>query len=177
MTSQEEMPDGFPESTYATLANVEASVNSLARDILSVPPSGAAAMMAVRMVEALVEASEQIDLSTHHVLHGGMYSRTIHLDGGTIITGALIKIPTLLVFSGNAYVLIGTEWVDFEGYGVIPASAGRKQAFVARTPVDLTMIFPTQAKTVEEAEREFTDDADRLMSRRSTRDVVVITGE
>lgn len=121
--------------------------------------------------------TEQIDLATEHILHGGMYARTIRLQPGVIITGALIKIPTLLIFKGHADVLLGDEWVEMEGSCVLCGIAGRKQVFVTRSDTELTMIFPTQAKTVEEAEAEFTDEADRLMSRRSARDVVVITGE
>jgi hypothetical protein len=39
------------------------------------------------------------------------------------------------------------------------------------------MLFPTKAKTVEEAEAEFTDEADRLLSRHQEfQDLVTITG-
>jgi hypothetical protein len=46
---------------------------------------------------------------------------------------------------------------------------------VSRSPVLITMMFPTKARTIEEAEREFTDDADRLLSRRQNANTVVIT--
>ena len=49
-------------------------------------------------------------------------------------------------------------------------------ATIADTRV--TMIFPTTARTVEEAEAEFTEEADGLCSRRDpTSNHVVITGE
>jgi hypothetical protein len=38
------------------------------------------------------------------------------------------------------------------------------------------MIFRTDAKTVEQAEAEFTDEAEALMSRRNDNDTVTITG-
>jgi hypothetical protein len=60
---------------------------------------------------------------------------------------------------------------------VIPASAGRKQVFVSRSTVTITMLFPTLARTVEEAEAEFTDEAAGLLSRRQDANTVVITGE
>ena len=41
---------------------------------------------------------------------------------------------------------------DLCGYHVIPASAGRKQVFVAHADTDLTMLFPSHAATVEDAE-------------------------
>jgi hypothetical protein len=144
---------------------------------MSIPPATPEILAKLDDVQSKLLVDEQLDLATEHVLHGGMYARTLRLAPGVIITGALIKIPTLLVFKGHADMLVGDEWIELMGYGVIPASAGRKQVFVTHSPVELTMLFPTQAKTVEEAEAEFTDDAERLLSRRSTRDIVVITGE
>ena len=41
-----------------------------------------------------------------------------------------------------------------------------KQIFISKTPVIITMTFPTSAKTIEEAEREFTDEHELLLSRR-----------
>lgn len=125
------------------------------------------------MLEYLAEVQErmlrltQADLPTEHVLHGGMYARTVRLAQDTVITGALIKLATVLVVNGHAMVLVGEGWIEMAGFNVIPASAGRKQVFVALGPVEITMIFPTQAKTVAEAEEEFTDEADMLLSRRA----------
>ena len=150
---------------------------SLMKPFASIPATSAEALEKIDDVQSKLLAAEQIDLATEHILHGGMYSRTIRLQPGVIITGALIKIPTMLIFKGHADVLLGDEWVEMNGSCVICGSAGRKQVFVTRSETELTMIFPTKAKTVEEAEAEFTDEAGRLMSRRSTRDVVVITGE
>jgi len=40
------------------------------------------------------------------------------------------------------------------------------------------MVFATKAQTVEEAEDEFTDEADRLLSRNaSAKNSIIITGE
>lgn len=150
---------------------------SLMAPLLHIAAASADSLVKLRAAESALSQTPQLDISTEHVLHAGMYARTVRLAPGVIITGALIKISTLLVFNGHADVLIGDEWAEVNGYGVIVALAGRKQVFVTRSQVELTMIFPTQAKTVEEAEAEFTDEVDRLMSRRSTRDVVVITGE
>jgi hypothetical protein len=57
-------------------------------------------------------------------------------------------------------------WHELVGYNVIQASAGRKQIYVTREETAITMIFPSNAKTVEEAEEEFTDEAEMLLSRR-----------
>lgn len=105
-------------------------------------------------------------LPTKHVLHAGMYARTIVVPAGLAITGALVKIPTVLLVNGDAYVTIGEGVQRLTGYNVIPASAGRKQAFSAISDTYITMAFATAARTVEEAEREFTDQAAQLFSRR-----------
>jgi hypothetical protein len=123
-------------------------------------------------------AVPQCELQTEHLFHGGMYARTIRIPSGVVLTGALIKIPTLLILNGYAEILTGeNEWAQINGYGVIPGSAGRKQVIITRGPVEMTMLFPTQAKTVEEAEREFTDEWEKLMSRNSHSDILQVTGE
>jgi hypothetical protein len=50
---------------------------------------------------------------------------------------------------------------------VIQASAGRKQIYVTTEPTEITMVFPSSAKTVEEAEDEFSDESANLLSRRA----------
>lgn len=130
----------------------------------------------VRDLEAQALALPQVDITTHHALHGGMYSRTICIPAGVMLTGAEIKIATMLVINGHVRATLGESTVDFVGHNVIPASAGRKQAFLALTNTYLTMIFPSCAQSIEEAEREFTDESDRLFSRKGE-NVVTITGE
>ena len=123
-------------------------------------------------------ALPQLEVKTEHVIHGGMYSRTIKLDAGVVLVGALIKVSTMLVVSGKTAVFTGANWIELEGQHVIPARAGRKQIFVTRAETSITMTFRTDAKTVEQAEQEFTDEAELLMSRQdSDGDTVTITGE
>lgn len=120
----------------------------------------------------------QVSIETDHVIHGGMYSRTILVKAGIAISGALIKVPTVLILNGHAMVTIGDETVELAGHHVLAASAGRKQAFLAVADTWLTMVFASDATCVEAAEHEFTDDADRLMSRDpSAINTVTITGE
>lgn len=128
-------------------------------------------------VQDVLMNTPQIALMTEHVIHGGMYARTVRLDPGTIISGALVKVPTMLIVNGHARVFVADGWNEILGYNVLPASAGRKQLFVALSPVEITMVFPTSAKTVEEAENEFTDEADLLLSRRKGLDLTTVTGE
>lgn len=130
----------------------------------------------VRELEERALTAPQVEVETWHVLHAGMYARTIRIPAGVVLTGALIKRATLLVFHGHASVFIGDGEIELAGHHVIPASAGRKQAFIAHAVTDLTMLFPTTAATVEEAEAEFTDEADRLLSRHGVNHIT-ITGE
>jgi hypothetical protein len=82
-------------------------------------------------------------------------------------TSVLIKIPTLLIVHGDCAVLAGEKWQELSGYNVIAASAHRIQAYVTFGETEITMIFPSQAQTVGEAEKEFTDEWADLLSNRS----------
>jgi hypothetical protein len=93
------------------------------------------------------------------------------MPAGCLITGALIRIPTMLIFSGELVAYIGGDTIALNGYNVVPASANRKQAFYAVTNSYLTMLFATDAKTIEDAESEFTDEANLLMSRQQNGEV------
>lgn len=143
-----------------------------------IPAMSGEAIARVAMLERQLLALPQTPLETQHVLHAGLYSRTLLLPAGEVMTGALIKIATLLIVQGDTLVLIEGETRRITGYAVLPAAAGRKQAFLAIADTHITMIFPTAARSVVAAEREFTDEADRLASRRPDhRNIVVITGE
>jgi hypothetical protein len=143
----------------------------------SVPAMSASDVQKVGRLEASLRDMEQVPIQTTHHFHAGVYARTIRIPKGVVITGALIRIPTMLILSGHASVFVGGDTIELRGYHVLPASAGRKQVFLAHTDTDLTMIFPSCAKTVEEAEAEFTDETDLLMSREQQENLIIITGE
>lgn len=105
------------------------------------------------------------NIKTDHLFHAGMYARTITVPADNAIVGVLIKIPTLLIVSGDCMMLNGMRWVNVSGYNVIAAMSDRKQVFVAVKDTSITMIFPTLSKTVSEAEAEFTDEHESLISR------------
>ena len=132
-----------------------------------IAPMSVEAIDKVRELEAMALDLPQVPIRTGHVLHAGLYARTIVIPAGVMLTGALVKIPTVLIAEGEAMAYIGTDQpMRLRGYSVIAAAAGRKQAFLALSDLHLTMIFPTAAKTVEAAEWEFTDEAEALLSRR-----------
>lgn len=143
-----------------------------------VPAMTSAAIAKVQKLQDEILKLPQIVLDTDHVIHGGMYARTITMPKGIVLAGALIKVPTTLIVNGSCRVFLGDDAVDLHGYHVLAASAGRKQAFVAFEETQLTMIFATDAKTVTEAEEQFTDEADLLMSRLDDAvNTINITGE
>ena len=156
----------------------------MGKDLLKPIPSSASlspntpeSISAIERVTEAFLATPQLELMTEHVLHGGMYARTIRMPAGYALAGALIKIPTILIINGDAGVWGNDGWRRVQGYTVLAGSAGRKMLCFCKSAVEMTMIFPTKAKTVDEAEREFTDDWERLVSRKSTSDIFIITGE
>ena len=134
-------------------------------------------LFAVRELEAQILAMEQVPIRTHHQIHGGIYTRTICIPKGVAMTGALLKIATTLIISGDLTIYTGFESVRVTGFTVFPGSAGRKQAVYAHADTWASMCFPTQATSIEEAEKEFTDEWEILGSKNSTSDQVIITGE
>ena len=152
-------------------------MRSLQAALDNIPAMGNAALNNVRVLEQFVRAAPQYAVETHHVIHGGMYCRTIMLPAGHILTGALVKVPTLLTINGQVTVYLGDSGsVEISGHAVLPARPGRKQALVSLTDTHISMVFATNAQSVEEAEGLMTDEADSLMSR-SNINTVVVTGE
>ena len=143
----------------------------------SIPAMSDAVIERVRALEEWhLSTFKQPDIDTSHVFHAGIYARTIILKAGLQMTGCLIRIPTLLMIGGDCYVTLGDDVRRVAGNAVIQCSAMRKSAFLAIADTMITMSFATKATTVEEAEAEFTNEAERLMSRKpGARNVV--TGE
>ena len=151
---------------------------SLSIPIPVLPPT------APEIVEKLCEMQQvemangdHVPIYTEHLIHAGMYSRTITMPPGVKLIGALMKIPTIVTVVGTALVLVGKEVAEIEGYAVLPGSAGRKQIFISKGSVIISMAFPTSARTVKEAERQFTDEYDVLLSNRQDYNDIRITGE
>jgi hypothetical protein len=146
---------------------------------LAIPAMRPAAIARVAALEAHSALRPQVEIATHHVLHGGVYARTILMPAGTLLTGALVDIATTLIVSGDCTVAVGDGAAErLAGYHVLAASARRKQAFLAHADTHLTMMFATAAESVEEAEDEFTAEAHKLMSRQPGHaNTIVITGQ
>lgn len=144
----------------------------------TIPAMSPATIDNVRWLESELIRKPQVPIETWHLLHGGMYSRTILIPERVRITGVLVNPPTQLFICGCVDVYIGEgQGMRFAGFKVIPASAHRKQIFQAEIATYLAMVFPSDAKTIADAERQFTDETDLLASRRDGLNHVLITGE
>ncbi len=130
-------------------------------------PLDSSALASTREIEGALADMPQLDLQTDHLLHAGMYARTLHMPAGAIVTGALTRCDTVLVIQGHCWLHTGSDAIEVNGYRVLSGLAGRKSICRTLTDTKATMLFPTQATSVAEAEAEFTDEADRLMSRRA----------
>jgi hypothetical protein len=160
-------------SALSTLMDAQA----LAQPIAMLPATQPDVLKAICALEQIsLERCEQVDIPTDQLLHGGMYARTIEMPPGIVLTGALMKRATVLIVCGRARMLAGCQWVELDGYNVLPACAGRKQVFESIERTWITMLFPTGVSSAEEAEAEFTDDCERLSSRHSAQNTVRETG-
>lgn len=136
-----------------------------------------AAINKVAQLTEVMLQHEQLPIRMHHVIHAGIYARTAYLPPMSLIAGALIKIPTLVILQGDMMVYLGTDApLHVTSYSTVPAYAGRKQAFFALTESVITMLFKTDVKTVEEAEKEFTDEFSQLASLRDGLNDIEVTG-
>lgn len=153
------------------MTNVVVATNRIA-------PMSDEAIDKVRQLEARLQSLHQLILTTDHVIHGGMYSRSLFMPMGSVLTGVLIKVPTILVISGHVTIWLDNDRTEVNGYQVFACSPKRKQAFAFHGDTHMTMLFATHSTTVEEAENEFTNEPDRLMSRKDNAiNNINITGE
>lgn len=129
---------------------------------------------ALRDLDDAMRGLPQTDVQIDHLLHGSMYARTAHVPAGTLVSGVVLSRATVLVLVGDVTVFTGTESVRLTGFHVLPGSAGRKQLFRTHAETHMTMVLPSTAQSVDEAEHDFTDEPELLMA---TAGRVTITGE
>ncbi len=117
-----------------------------------------------RFGEKLLTEGEPCEIATEHHIHAGVYSRTIRVPAGAALTSVIVKCPTQFIGSGDFTLTDGATGKRFKGYHVFDGAAPRVAGIVAHSDCAFTMLFATNAKTVEEAEKEFTDETDRLVT-------------
>lgn len=140
--------------------------SELAPACLSIAPMSSEAVARVRCFENILRTFGEVNIATQHLLHGGMYARTVLIPAGVVATGVLIKAATILIVDGDCSLFVGDATVDLSGRHVLAGAPGRKQAIFARTDTYVTMVLPSMAKSVADAEHGFTDEVDALQSRR-----------
>lgn len=135
-------------------------------ETMELSPMSPEALSEMRRLESIVATCPQIQLKVIQKLFAGMYYRTLFVPKGCIAFGSLQKIPTLLIASGSFLLTSGAQVFRVDGYRVLEGAPGRKQLVRALEDSVFTMVFPTNAKTVEEAEEEFTDEFENLQTRK-----------
>ena len=141
------------------------------------PPS-LALLDQISQASDVIRQFPQVEVVTEHLLHGGMYARTIRREPGIVAVGSIILRATVLIVNGSCSMMVEDRRIDLTGYNVLPGLPGRKSFSLTHGPVEMTMIFPTAATTVEEAENEIFGEADQLMSRKDgSKDQIKITGQ
>lgn len=173
---------GYEPTHNLHCKNIENKVNNLATKEslpmdLTMPKMSTNQLAKAKSVEGFMESLEPIICVTQHTLSGGLYSRTLFMPKNTIVYGVLIKVPTTLILSGKMAVFIGDETKHIDGYNVINTLGARRQIVYAMEDSYATLVFKTDAKTIEEAEMEMTNEYDDLMSRQENSiNIVNITG-
>lgn len=133
--------------------------------LTELPGMSQAALAKAAELRSRLEKIEQTPVKVFHFLHAGVYVRTLVIPADQVSIGCVVKRDTVLVISGDVSVWLGEnpdnmeqEIRHFEGHVVLSGKAGRQQIFRTFAETTITMTFATDAKTVEEAEREFTDE-------------------
>lgn len=132
-------------------------------EINTVPPSQ---NELVRQFENAALALPQVHIATEHVLHGGMYARTIRIPANTMLTGALTSCDNLCIVSGDITVTTDDGARRLTGFHVLPAKAGAKRAGITHADTCWTTLIPTSANSVADAEEQLTCEAQSLQTRR-----------
>lgn len=109
---------------------------------------------------AFADASSLIELK--HDFHAGVYARTLKAPAGVILANALIRVPTILIVSGDCTITDTSSSIRVNGYNVLLGAKNRMCMVKTHSETYFTMIYATKAKTVEEAEAEFADPQDEL---------------
>lgn len=118
-------------------------------------------------LENLLLGVPQRNLSTSHVVHGGMCARTIFIPAGTVLTGARTNKNNVCILSGDITVTTDDGPRRLTGFHVIPAGAGLKRAGIAHADTHWTTVWSTALTEIEAIEDEMTDEAAGLQTRRT----------
>ncbi len=119
----------------------------------------------VQRLEDHILQGPQVDLRTTHRFMGGMYARTIALDAGTTLTGAIHTTDHLNIVDGDISVTTDDGVVRLTGRHVLATKAGMKRAGYAHGPTAWTTVCKTEHTDLALAEQALVQDAERLQTR------------
>lgn len=91
----------------------------------------------------------------HEQLFSAMYTRSAKIPAGTICTGNMTKVPTLLIVVGDCSIRIGNTIQTIRGFNVISEPAGMIRVANCITDCWFTTINNTACTTLEKARAEF----------------------
>lgn len=115
-------------------------------------------LAAMRDLDALLAEHPQVEARVDHLLHAGMYARTCFMPAGVFASGTVLRRATILVINGDVTIFTGTESARLTGFHVLPGLRGRKALFRTHAETQMTMVLPSTAQSVDEAERDMTDE-------------------
>lgn len=119
------------------------------------------------MLQQAAETGTEVELPLHQQLHAGIYTRTVWQPAGTTLVAARVRVPTTVILDGNQWVAgASANAIHFKGRHVLAAEPGRKVHVTAIKDSVCTTCYRTDAATVEEAEREYTEEWTKLQNNR-----------
>lgn len=114
----------------------------------------------VDVLQRELAALPQYEPKTEHFFHGGMYCRKVTRKEGVLVVGRVHKQEHLYVIvTGRLLVTDGaSEPVECRAGDVILSMPGTKRAVLSLEPSVCMTFHKTDARTVEEAERELVEE-------------------
>ena len=143
----------------------QVSVTNSSHANMAIRTGSAPSQDKIRALEAEMLKAPQVDVETTHLIHAGMYARTVKILAGTLVTGVPMSDDHVCIISGDITVTAGDDVIRFTGYNVIPASRGLKRIVYAHQETSWTAIFKSGATTVDDAEIEMSSEYNKLQSR------------
>lgn len=149
-------------------------------DVVRIRPMTEHSIERVKALRAAAfDGQPEVPVPTLHTIHGGVYTRLVFMPAGTVLHGTQLNKATTLFVQGHAEIFTGAaENLVLRGFNPVLGSVGRAQSIKAISDVHLAMVMSTDGLTLDEVEREMTDEFELLASRRQPEfNHTVITGE
>lgn len=143
---------------------MSASLPQVGAQLPPCTPDDLAKVMKLRRL--IDERTIPCEFPTEAFFHAGCYVRTCKVPRDTLLAGAVIKVPTVLVVCGHCYVTTGSNVQEIDGFAVLRGAPGRSQVFRALEDTYLTMVYASKAESLDAAEEEFTDEFEELLTRK-----------